>query len=176
MAASALMQEALFIGGYAAALLVVAAIAAWAARFSHDRIQATKTIGFRFHDELNAWQCSEGTFLWHQESDAVGRVVRYHAKAEICNACALKSVCTDSDDGRTLVTPMDAWPHSEMARFQRVISLSMTVLAGLLCAVEVVRQEEVPVRIAFGTGILIASAWTWRGWRQVRAIRTVFSR
>src|SRR5262245_47933443 len=106
------MTEALFVGGYAAALLVTAIVMEWIARASHERIHRLKTIGFRYHADLNAWQCSEGTFLWHQETDASARVVRYHAKAEICNACSLKSICTDANDGRTLVRPLDRWPHS----------------------------------------------------------------
>ena len=139
--------EAIFVGGYVAALLVTAFGMDWAARVSQERIHQTKTIGFRHHTDLNAWQCSEGTFLWKQEVDTVARVVRYHAKAEICNACRLKSVCTDSDDGRTLVRPLDPWPHSEMARFQRVLSLSLMVLALLLCGVEIARQTIGPLKI-----------------------------
>jgi hypothetical protein len=83
----------------------------------------------------------EGTFLWHHETDEVARVVQYRAKAEICNACSLKSVCTDASDGRTLMRPLDGWPHSEMARFQRALSLSLMILAAMLCAVELARQE-----------------------------------
>ncbi|HMI30501.1 MAG TPA: hypothetical protein VK527_02095 [Candidatus Limnocylindrales bacterium] len=167
--------EALFIGGYVAALLLTAMAMDWAARASHERIHRTKTIGFRYHSHLNAWQCSEGTLLWHQETDAVARVVRFHAKAEICNACSLKSVCTDSDEGRTLVRPLDDWPHSEMARFQRVISLSLMVLAVLLCCVEIARQSDAPVKVAFGASAFLSVALAVREWKRVRTVRTAWS-
>jgi hypothetical protein len=54
------MNEAFFVGGYAAVLLVIAVAMEWAARASHERILHTKTIGFRYHLHLNAWQCSKG--------------------------------------------------------------------------------------------------------------------
>ncbi len=169
------MNEALFVGGYAAALLVVAIAMEWAARASHDQIDRTKTIGFRYHKQLNAWQCSEGTFLWPQRPDTSARVIRYHAKAEICNACALKSICTDAEDGRTLVRPLDAWPHSEMARFQRVLSLSLMILAAMLCAVELARQGDGRIQLAFGSGVLFSALLARREWHRARAVRTAWA-
>lgn len=166
------MQEALFAGSYAAALVLAAIAMDRVARASHDIIQETKTIGFRFHAQLDAWRCSEGTFLWRQETDPVGRIVRYGAKAEICNACPRKSVCTDSETGRTLLRPLDGWPHSEMARFQRALSLSMMVLAGLLCSVELFRQSDLRLQLAFGAGVVFTGWLTRREWRRVRAVRT----
>ena len=169
------MNDALFVGGYSAAMLVVAVAMEWVARGSHERIHRTKTIGFRYHAQLNAWQCSEGTFLWHHESDASTRVVTYRAKAEICNACRLKSVCTDSEVGRTLVRPLDAWPHSEMARFQRVLSLSLMILAAMSCAVEATLQNEARIQLAFGAGMLASAFLAYREWGRVRAVRTALS-
>jgi hypothetical protein len=166
------VNEAFFVGGYASVLLVIALAMGWAARTSHDRILRTKTIGFRYHLHLNAWQCSEGTFLWHHETDEAARVVQYRAKGEICNACSLKSVCTDSDDGRTLLRPLDGWPHSEMARFQRVLSLSLMILAGMLCAVELARQGDVRIQVAFGSGAALSVFLAHREWQRVRAVRT----
>jgi len=171
-AISGAQAEGLFAGGYAASLLLVAVALEAVARASSERIHRTKTIGFRFHGQLDAWQCSEGTFLWRQETDPVAGVIRYGAKAEICNACSKKSVCTDSDRGRSLLRPLHGWPHSEMARFQRMISLSLMVLAVLLCAVEAIRQERWAVQLAFGAGLLLAAALAWREWKRVRAVRT----
>jgi len=166
------MNDALFVAGYSAALLIIAVVMEWVARASHERIHRTKTIGFRYHAHLNAWQCSEGTFLWHHESDPSSRVITYRAKAETCNACPLKSVCTDSDVGRTLVTPLDAWPHSEMARFQRVLSFSLMILAAMSCAIEVALQNDARTQLAFGSGAFFAAFLAHREWRRVKAVRT----
>lgn len=166
------MSEAILIGGYSAVLLLTAVLMDRVASSLHERIDQTKTIGFRYHAHLNAWQCSEGTFLWHHETDASARVIRFRAKAEICNACSLKRVCTDSDDGRTLTRPLDRWPHSEMARFQRVISLTLILLAALLCAVEIVRQGDAGIQASFGAGAMLSAVLARREWRRVRAVRT----
>lgn len=166
------MNEVVFVAGYAAALLLAATALEWAGRASHERILHTKTIGFRYHAHLNAWRCSEGTYLWHHKTDESARIVEYRAKAETCNACPLKPVCTDSGDGRTLTRPLDQWPHSEMARFQRVLSLSLMVLATLLCAVELARQGDGWLRVAFGSGVLFSALLAHREWRRVRAVRT----
>ena len=167
------MSEVLFVGGYAALLLLVGAGLEWAARSSHERIHRTKTIGFRYHSHLNAWQCSEGTFLWHHETSHSARIVQYRAKAEICNACSRKAVCTDANDGRTLVRPLDRWPHSEMARFQRALSLSLMILATMLCVVEVARQGDATIRFAYGAGSIFSGWLAVREWRRLRGVRTV---
>src|SRR5262245_5147606 len=97
--AGGMSGEAVFVGSYVAVLVAIALAMDGIARVSSQKIHRVKTIGFRFHRHLNAWQCSEGTFLWHKETDDIARVIRYAAKAEICNACRLKPVCTDSSDG-----------------------------------------------------------------------------
>jgi hypothetical protein len=56
----------------------------------------------------------------------------------ICNGCALKDACTDSDQGRELVRPLDPWPHSEAGRFHRAVSLvlvGVALLVLVVCAV-----------------------------------------
>ena len=164
--------EALFVAGYAAVLLLMAFVMDWAARASHETLHRTKTIGFTYHPHLNAWRCSEGTFLWHHETDEAARVVRFRGKAEICNACALKPVCTDSNTGRTLVRPLDSWPHSEMARFQRVLSFCLIVLAGVLSSVEIARQPVVSVKGAFAGSLLAVALLGVREWGRVRAVKT----
>jgi hypothetical protein len=169
------IQEAVFIGGYTAFLIAVAAAMGWVARRSHERVLGVKTIGFRYHEPLDAWQCSEGTYLWRKERNEQARLVRYRAKAEMCNACPLKPACTDSDDGRELIRPMDTWPHSEMARFQRVISLALVLLAGVLAAVEAARQSDPRIQIAFGAVFLVCAALARREAAGIRAVRTALS-
>jgi hypothetical protein len=175
MAGLSPIAEAWFIGGYVAFLLVVAATMAWAARHSHDRVLRVKAIGFRYHGSLDAWQCSEGTYLWRTDRDERTRLVRYRAKAEMCNACPIKSDCTDSTDGRELVRPMDAWPHSEMARFQRALSLALVLLAGVLALVEAARQADPWIQIPFIAALVFCGGLAWRGWAGLRAVRTALS-
>lgn len=168
-------EEAIFVGGYALFLVGVASLLGWAARRSHARVLRVKTIGFRYDQALDAWQCSEGTYLWRKARDEAARLVRYGAKAEMCNACALKSRCTDSDTGRELIRPMDAWPHTEMARFQRAISLALIVLAGILIAVEAGRQPTPLLQMVFGGATLPCLLLARREALGLRAVRTALS-
>jgi hypothetical protein len=69
-------------------------------------------------------------------------LVRYRARAKVCNACPVKERCTDSDHGRELVRPLDPWPHSEAGRFHRVISLMLVVLAACVLLVEIARHHR----------------------------------
>jgi hypothetical protein len=166
-----MVSEAWFIGGYVLLLLLVAVCLEWIARGSHVRIHRAKTVGFRYHDHLNAWQCSEGTYLRHAETDRHARVARFRAEAKVCNGCRIKERCTDSDDGRELIHPLDGWPRSEMARFQRALSLSLIVLASLFCAIETVRQSAPPLRSFFLCGLLVGMALARRELRRVRETR-----
>lgn len=166
------LEEAAFVAGYALFLVGVASVMGWAARHSHARVLRVKAIGFRYHQAFDAWQCSEGTYLWRVERDETARLVRYRAKAEMCNACALKASCTDSSDGRELLRPMDAWPHSEMARFQRAISLALIVLAGILVAVEAARQGDPRLQAAFLGATLPCFFLAKREMAGLRAVRT----
>jgi hypothetical protein len=71
-------------------------------------------------------------------------VVRYRAQAHVCNGCPLKEHCTDSDQGREVVRPLDPWPHSEAGRFHRVIAVMLVALAGLVAAVALARNHSAP--------------------------------
>ena len=79
--------------------------------------------------EHDHWQCPEGQHLWPHEFDHERRLVRYRAKAHVCNGCPRKDACTDSDRGREIVRPLDPWPHSEAGRFHRGLSLMLVALA-----------------------------------------------
>jgi hypothetical protein len=82
--------ETLFAAGYALFLVIVAAGLGLLARFTHRRVDGAKTVGFRYHPHVDAWQCSEGYFLWRQQSERPHRVARYRAHAHICNKCGSK--------------------------------------------------------------------------------------
>ena len=65
----------------------------------------------------------------------------YRAPARACNLCTLKGTCTDSDEGREIVSQPDAWLRSEIGRFHREISLTLCILAALITAVEMARRH-----------------------------------
>lgn len=91
------------------------------------------------------------------ELDHERRLVRYRAKAHICNGCRRKAACTDSDRGREIVRPLDPWPYSEAGRFHRTISLLMVALAALILVVEGVRHHQ-PPEVGLLLGLMAASA------------------
>ena len=67
-----------------------------------------------------------------RETDLDMRLVRYRARARVCNSCRLKDACTDSDSGREIARALDSWPHSEAGRFHRGIALAMVGFALLV--------------------------------------------
>jgi hypothetical protein len=151
--------ETLLAAGYALFLVLVAAGLELLARFTHRRVGDAKTVSFRYHRHVDAWQCSEGYFLWRQQQEQSPRIARYRAHAHICNKCASKCQCTDSDDGRELVRSLDAWPFTEIGRFQRGLSLTLLVLATLILAVETARHHQradlIVLAAAFGAVLLV---------------------
>ncbi len=101
-----------------------------------------RTAGFTYDQTHDHWKCPEGQHLWPHEFDHERRLVRYRAKAHVCNGCPRKEACTDSDRGREIVRPLDPWPHSEAGRFHRGISLMMIVLSAMILTVEGIRHHE----------------------------------
>ena len=150
--------EALVLGGYAVFLLVIAVGIDLAARHSHRRSERFHTAGFRYHDHLDAWECPEGQHLWPREHDEKLRLVRYRGKAHVCNACAAKHRCTDSDEGREVVRFLDEWPRLEVGRFHRGLALTLVALAGLLAVVGLVRQHGVADAAFLGAVLLLAAS------------------
>jgi hypothetical protein len=133
--------EALLATGYALLLVCGAAGLEWLSAHTHRRALRFRTAGFSYDEQLDAWQCPEGEHLWPHEFDHERRMVRYRAKAHVCNGCPVKDRCTDSDRGREIVRPLDPWPHSEAGRFHRVLSLVLAALAALVLVVELVRHH-----------------------------------
>jgi len=99
--------EALLFASYGAFLLVTAGLLEWLSAHTHRRSLRYRTAGFTFHEELDHWVCPEGQHLWPHDFDHERRLVRYRAKAHICNGCPRKPDCTDSDRGREIVRPVD---------------------------------------------------------------------
>ena len=153
--------EVLLVAIYAGALTLGAFGLEWLSAHTHRRALRFRTAGFRYDIERDHWVCPEGEHLWLHELDVERRLARYRARPHICNACAVKESCTDSDRGREVVRPLDPWPHSEAGRFHRVISLTMLFLAALMLAVELARAHG-PRDAALLAPLLVAAALATR--------------
>lgn len=126
---------------YAGSLTGAAFGLEWLSAHTHRRALRFRTAGFTYDAVRDHWVCPEGEHLWPHEHDHERRLVRYRARAHVCNACAVKHRCTDSDHGREVVRPLDSWPHSEAGRFHRTIALMLVLLAGLILLVELARNH-----------------------------------
>ena len=133
--------EAVLGAAYAAGLLVAALAIEWLSAHTHRRSLRFRTAGFEYHHLHDLWVCPEGEHLLPHEFDHERRLMRYRARAHICNACPVKGRCTDSDRGREIVRPVDPWPHSEAGRFHRVIALMLVALGALVSIVAVARNH-----------------------------------
>ena len=76
--------------GYAALLLRGRRALEWLSAHTHRRSLRYRTAGFTYDPEHDHWQCPEGEHLWPHEFDHERRLVRYRAKAHICNGCPRK--------------------------------------------------------------------------------------
>ena len=150
--------EALLGGGYAAFLLLVAVALDRLSAHTHRRSLRFRTAGFSYDEELDHWRCPEGEHLWPHELDHERRLARYRARAHVCNACARKGDCTDSDEGREIARPLDPWPHSEAGRFHRGLSLMLVALAVLVLVVVAARNHGLPDVAILGALLVLALA------------------
>jgi hypothetical protein len=146
---SAPATEVLLAAGYALVLLVGALGLEALARHSHRRSNRYRTAGFAFEPDHDHWLCPEGERLTRAEVDHRLRIVRYRARAHVCNACPAKAGCTDSDHGREIAQPMDPWPHSEAGRFHRGVSVVMVALGALILVVALARNHA-PTDVVVG--------------------------
>ncbi len=149
--------EVVLAAGYGAFLLLAAALIEWLSAHTHRRSLRYRTAGFAYDAQHDHWQCPEGEHLWPHEFDAERRLVRYKAKAHVCNGCPRKDACTDSDTGREIVRPLDPWPHSEAGRFHRGLSVLLVALAILVVTVGLIRHHE-PSEALLLLGLLAAAA------------------
>ena len=157
--------EVVLAAGYAALLPIGAFGLEWLSAHTHRRSLRYRTAGFTYDETQDHWECPEGQHLWPHEFDHERRLVRYRAKAHVCNGCPRKAACTDSDRGREIVRPLDPWPHSEAGRFHRAIALLMVALAALILVVEAARHHE-PPEAALLLGLMAAAALAARWLRR----------
>jgi hypothetical protein len=160
--------EVLLVGAYALFLLVAGGLLERTAGHVHRRAERWRTGGFTYHHHLDAWQCTQGQHLWPKEVDHELRVIRYRAKAPVCNACPIKQECTDADDGRELTVALDPWPHSEAGRFHRGISLVLVVLAAAFLAIEAARHHaasDLAALVVVAAAVAVTGRWALRAFR-----------
>lgn len=152
--------EAILATAYVAFLVAIAGGLDVLARHSHLRSGQYRTLGFNFREDLDVWECPEGEYLRRLHLDESKRIVRYRARAAACNACPVKHQCTDSDDGREIVRPLDPWPHSEAGRFHRGICVALAALGAVVALLGLVRAntlgEAILLSCAFGLASLVA--------------------
>jgi len=153
--------EVYFAASYAAFLTCGAFVLELLSAHTHRRALRFRTAGFSYDESRDHWTCPEGEHLWRHEVDAERRLVRYRARAHVCNACVVKHRCTDSDRGREIVRPLDPWPHSEAGRFHRVIALTMVALSSFIIVVEATRHHD-PEELALLVGLLVPIALALR--------------
>lgn len=139
---SGIDAEVALASGYALFLLATAVGLDLLARHSHRRSERYRTAGFRYHEQLDAWECPEGQHLWPHEHDHERRLLRYRGKPQVCNACARKTSCTDSDEGREIVRLLDDWPRLEVGRFHRALAAMLALLAALISLAALIRHHE----------------------------------
>jgi hypothetical protein len=149
--------EVVLAAGYAGFLALGALCLEWLSAHTHRRTLRYRTAGFAYDADHDHWLCPEGELLWPHEFDRERRLVRYRARAQVCNACPRKHACTDSEHGREIVRPLDPWPHSEAGRFHRVIALLMVGLAALVLVVGVARHHD-PAEAGLLLGLLALTA------------------
>ncbi len=160
--------EVLLAAGYAGFLACGAFTLEWLSAHTHRRALRYRTAGFTYDPVHDHWQCPEGEHLWPHAFDRELRLVRYRARAHVCNSCASKPRCTDSDHGREIARPLDPWPHSEAGRFHRVIALLLILLGGLILVVEIARHHspgEAGLLVGLLVPLVLAGRWLLRDLR-----------
>lgn len=115
-----------------------------------------RTAGFTYQEHLDAWECPEGERLHRIETDVHQRLVRYRARAHVCNSCPRKADCTDSDTGREVTRMLDPWPHSEVGRFHRGIAVAIVCFGVLVIGAGAVLHHG-PADLAVLGGALFLS-------------------
>jgi hypothetical protein len=144
--------------GYSAFLAIAALGLDRLGRHAHDRSGRFRTQGFAYRPELDLWECPEGEHLRPFAIDHHHRLTRYRARPAVCNKCPAKDGCTDSEQGREIVRPMDPWPHSEAGRFHRGISLVLLALAVLVALAGLALRPAFPDLILLSATLAAVAA------------------
>ncbi len=165
--------EVLLAAGYSLLLVLVAVGLEWLGRYSHWRSGRFRTAGFRYHAGPDVWECPCGHHLHRHYADPVRRATRYRAPAQVCNACARKGDCTDSERGREIAVSSASWMASEAWRFHRGISLLLLLLATVILAVVMFRCQSAAEFCLSGSLLAGIMTLKWRLWRRFCTARSV---
>lgn len=153
--------EVILATGYAIALIVAAGVLEWLSRHANRRSRAFRTGGFTYEKHHDYWVCQQGEQLWPAEFDREKRLVRYRARSSACQACAIRHLCTDSDQGREVTRAIDPWPHSEAGRFHRGIAVTVAGLSLFVLVIELARNHA-PADLALLVPVFAGSGYaTW---------------
>lgn len=153
---SGLATESILAAGYGLFLVVCALGLDALARHSHRRSERYRTAGFTYREGLDAWECPDGQTLHRVETDLRMRVARYRGRAHVCNACRLKELCTDSNDGREVTRLLDPWPHSEVGRFHRGIAVAMVGAGALIIAAGAALNHRGADLVVLGAALVLS--------------------
>lgn len=160
--------EALLAASYSGFLTCAAFVLEWLSAHTHRRALRFRTAGFTYDATHDHWRCPEGEHLWPHEVDLGMRLVRYRARAHVCNACPSKAACTDSEQGREIVRPLDPWPQSEAGRFHRIIAGLLVGVSALILLVALIRHHapaEATVLCSLLGVVVLAGRWLLRDLR-----------
>lgn len=148
--------ESLLAAGYALVLLLIGFGVERMAHRTHRRAHDYATRGFVYHAHLDVWQCPNGQHLQPITTDEARRLIHYRAPAAACNRCPLKSNCTDSETGREVTRSLDSWLETDVGRFHRGLSLVLSVLAGMIVTVALVRRHaDADVLVLLSTLVVV---------------------
>lgn len=142
-------------------------------RHTHERSGRFRTQGFSYDAGLDLWVCPEGEQLRAFAIDHRHRVARYRARPMTCNACPARDGCTDSEEGREIVRPLDPWPHSEAGRFHRGIAVVLLGLASVIALAGILLTPSLPDLILPGAMFAVSALV---GLRMSRAFAAMPSR
>jgi hypothetical protein len=165
-----LSTETIAAAAYSAFLVACALGLDALGRHTHVRSGRFRTQGFDYDAGLDLWVCPEGEQLRSFAVDHRHRVARYRARPMVCNACPAKDGCTDSDQGREIVRPLDPWPHSEAGRFHRGISVVLLALATVIALAGILITPSLPDLIPLGPMLTVAALF---GLRMSRAFASM---
>jgi len=169
MSAGGMHAEALAVAAYAVVLVLLAVGLEWLARYVVRQAHRYRVAGFRYHRALDVWECPQGEHLRPFPMDDRERVIRYRARACVCNICPAKARCTDSDDGRQIEHDLRPWLGTAIGRYHRGMSLVLLVLAGLIALIALCQHPTPAESILLGT---LAVAVAILGGQLYSALRT----
>lgn len=153
--------ETVAVAVYAGFLMVLALGFETLGRHANHRPGRFRTEGFTYRPNLDLWECPEGHHLHPAGIDPYQGVARYRAKAVVCNNCPVKSVCTDSHEGREVFCSLDAWPQMEAGNFHRGMSIVSLGLASAAAAIGIIITPAMPDLGLLGPAAIASLGFAW---------------